>query len=94
MLELRSSTDMCPVVSKARLLAARLDSKLFYYYKADLARYCNMEDSFYKFYLDGWVRGIVTASDEPRHAIRVESGHACCLVIQNWHTCCRIRSLL
>lgn len=63
---------MCPVVSKARLLAARLDSKLFYYYKADLARYCNMEDSFYKFYLDGWVRGIVTASDDPRHGIRVE----------------------
>ncbi|CAK9056917.1 unnamed protein product [Durusdinium trenchii] len=60
----RSSTDMCPVMSTARVLATRVDSKLFYYYKADLAKYCNMEDSFYKFFLDGWVRGVVTASDD------------------------------
>ncbi|CAJ1443633.1 unnamed protein product, partial [Effrenium voratum] len=59
-----SSADMCPVITKARSVAASVDSKVFYYYKADLTRYCNMEDSFYKFFLDGWVRGIVTSSDD------------------------------
>lgn len=58
------SMDMCPVISKAKTLATRVDAKVFYYYKADLARYCNMEDSFYKFFLDGWVRGVVTGSDD------------------------------
>ena len=59
-----TSADLCPVTSQVRAVAAGLDSKVFYYYKAELVGYCNMEDSFYKFFLDGWVRGIVTTSDD------------------------------
>jgi hypothetical protein len=30
------SMDMCPVISKAKTLATRVDAKVFYYYKAGL----------------------------------------------------------
>eukprot|EP00931_Biecheleriopsis_adriatica_P069695 TRINITY_DN43493_c0_g1_i1.p1 TRINITY_DN43493_c0_g1~~TRINITY_DN43493_c0_g1_i1.p1 ORF type:complete len:538 (-),score=92.37 TRINITY_DN43493_c0_g1_i1:211-1728(-) len=58
------SADICPVVSQARSLAARIDAKVYYHYKADLNKYCNTEDSFYRLFLDGWVRGVVTDSDD------------------------------
>lgn len=59
-----TQANICPITSKARSLAAALDTKIFYYYKSDFVKYCNIEDSFYKLFLDGWVRGIVTNSDD------------------------------
>jgi len=59
-----SQANICPITGKARSLAAALDTKIFYYYKSDFVKYCNHEDSFYKLFLDGWVRGIVTDSDD------------------------------
>jgi len=57
------STDLCPSANHAKRFLAMTDTSLFYYYKANLVSYCNIEDSFWKLLCDLWVRSIVTDSD-------------------------------
>jgi len=53
----------CPVVSRARSFTAGFDANLFYYYKQSFFTWCDVEDSFLRFIMDGWVRSIVTQTD-------------------------------
>jgi len=53
----------CPALSVGRQLLARFDANVFYYYKSSLSIYCDIEDSFWRLLMDGWVRGIVAGSD-------------------------------
>jgi len=56
--------DMCPAVHVAQDFVAWLDTLFLYYYKDFLIRSCGIEDSFWKFTYDMWVRSIVTDSDD------------------------------
>jgi len=56
-------TGICPALGQGRQWLARFDANIFYYFKASLALYCDIEDSFWRFLIDGWVRGVVTSSD-------------------------------
>lgn len=53
----------CPALSFGRQGLARFDANVFYYYKSSLALYCDIEDSFWRLLMDGWVRGVVSGSD-------------------------------
>lgn len=53
----------CPVVSKVRGFTASVDANLFYYYKQSFFAWCDVEDSFFRFISDTWVRGIVMQKD-------------------------------
>jgi len=53
----------CPALGVGRQTLARFDATLFYYYKSSLASYCDIEDSFWRLLMDGWVRGVVSGSD-------------------------------
>lgn len=53
----------CPALSRGRRWLAQLDANLFFYYKAHLATYCDWEDSYWRFFVDAWVRGILTTTD-------------------------------
>eukprot|EP00443_Scrippsiella_acuminata_P102290 CAMPEP_0115726646 /NCGR_PEP_ID=MMETSP0272-20121206/81993_1 /TAXON_ID=71861 /ORGANISM="Scrippsiella trochoidea, Strain CCMP3099" /LENGTH=481 /DNA_ID=CAMNT_0003170091 /DNA_START=201 /DNA_END=1644 /DNA_ORIENTATION=+ len=55
--------NTCPSLSIGRQALARFDVNMFYYYKASLATYCDIEDSFWRLLLDGWLRGVVSGSD-------------------------------
>jgi len=41
----------------------RVDANFFFYYKAHLSKYCDWEDSYWRFFMDTWVRGILTGTD-------------------------------
>jgi len=43
---------------------AAFDTKVFYYFKSDLASFCSMEDSFFRLFIDGYVRNVVTDTDD------------------------------
>jgi len=51
------------MISRVQHGAASIDTSLFYYMKGSFFQWCNMEDSFWRFILDAWVRTIVTLSD-------------------------------
>jgi len=53
----------CPALSTGRQALARFDANAFYWYKSSLAVYCDIEDSFWRLLMDGWVRGVVSGSD-------------------------------
>jgi len=53
----------CPAVSSLRSWVAWLSHNLFYVYKDNFFQYCDIEDSFFRFLLDAWVRTIVTGTD-------------------------------
>lgn len=53
----------CPAVGVGRRAVARFDVNAFYYFKNNLATLCDMEDSFWRLFLDGWIRGIVAGTD-------------------------------
>jgi len=55
--------NTCPALSMGRQALARFDANVFYYYKSSLATYCDIEDSFWRLLLDGWLRGVVSGSD-------------------------------
>lgn len=58
-----AGASMCPALSGLRQGLARWDANVFYYYKPSLAFYCDIEDSFWRLLMDGWVRGVVAGSD-------------------------------
>lgn len=53
----------CPVTAKGRSWLAHYDMNVFYYFKEQFALYCDVEDSFWRLIMDGWVRGVATGSD-------------------------------
>uniref|UniRef100_A0A7S2BG43 B box-type domain-containing protein n=1 Tax=Alexandrium andersonii TaxID=327968 RepID=A0A7S2BG43_9DINO len=58
-----SGNSYCPALSRGRRWLAKTDANLFFYYKAHLAKYCDWEDSYWRFFMDTWVRGILTDTD-------------------------------
>lgn len=57
------TSDVCPLVGRARKGIASLDSGVFFLMKGVLNTYCNIEDSYWRLFTDLWVRSIVTTSD-------------------------------
>mmetsp|Transcript_50364 Transcript_50364/g.146114 ORF Transcript_50364/g.146114 Transcript_50364/m.146114 type:complete len:456 (-) Transcript_50364:163-1530(-) len=53
----------CPALSRGRRWLAQTDANLFFYWKAHLSTYCDWEDSYWRFFVDTWVRGILTDTD-------------------------------
>lgn len=53
----------CPGLSLGRQTLARWDANVFYYFKRTLAEMCDLEDSFWRLLLDGWIRGVVAGTD-------------------------------
>jgi len=58
-----AGTASCPVTGKGRSWLAYYDMNVFYYFKSSFALYCDVEDSFWRLIIDGWVRGVATGSD-------------------------------
>lgn len=57
------SGNHCPTISGLQELVAAWDDGLFYVVKGVFTSYCFTEDSFWRLFLDAWVRGIVTETD-------------------------------
>mmetsp|Transcript_73163 Transcript_73163/g.210085 ORF Transcript_73163/g.210085 Transcript_73163/m.210085 type:complete len:575 (-) Transcript_73163:263-1987(-) len=55
--------NTCPALSVVRKALAKFDANVFYYHKANLSAYCDIEDSFWRLLMDGWLRGVVSGSD-------------------------------
>lgn len=55
--------NTCPALSLGRQGLVRFDANIFYYYKSSLALYCDIEDSFWRLLMDGWLRGVIGGSD-------------------------------
>lgn len=53
----------CPGVARGRWWITWFDANLFYLYKDKMARCCDWEDSYWRFFMDTWVRGVVTNTD-------------------------------
>lgn len=53
----------CPALSRGRRWLAQVDTNVFFYYKAHLSKYCDWEDSYWRFFVDTWVRGVLTNAD-------------------------------
>jgi len=53
----------CPALSRGRRWLAQKDANVFFYYKASLSKFCDWEDSYWRFFMDAWVRGILTNTD-------------------------------
>jgi hypothetical protein len=56
-------TSYCPGVTRARSAFVKYDPNLFFYFKADIAKYCDLEDSYWRFFMDTWIRGVLTETD-------------------------------
>eukprot|EP00929_Paragymnodinium_shiwhaense_P087652 TRINITY_DN4778_c0_g1_i1.p1 TRINITY_DN4778_c0_g1~~TRINITY_DN4778_c0_g1_i1.p1 ORF type:complete len:630 (+),score=149.78 TRINITY_DN4778_c0_g1_i1:102-1892(+) len=54
---------VCPSVGSFRHALSYWDMNLFYWSKTSTTTYCDIEDSFWRFFLDSWFRGVVTSSD-------------------------------
>mmetsp|Transcript_26202 Transcript_26202/g.55536 ORF Transcript_26202/g.55536 Transcript_26202/m.55536 type:complete len:443 (-) Transcript_26202:337-1665(-) len=62
-LEYFNGASYCPALSRGRTWLMRVDANFFFYYKAHLSKYCDWEDSYWRFFMDTWVRGILTGTD-------------------------------
>eukprot|EP00928_Gymnodinium_smaydae_P071210 TRINITY_DN54863_c0_g1_i1.p2 TRINITY_DN54863_c0_g1~~TRINITY_DN54863_c0_g1_i1.p2 ORF type:complete len:578 (-),score=163.78 TRINITY_DN54863_c0_g1_i1:156-1802(-) len=58
-----SGANICPSLHQGRHWLAHADANVFYYFKTSLSMYCDIEDSFWRLIMDGWVRGVVSGSD-------------------------------
>lgn len=56
-------TSYCPGMTRARSAFVKYDPNLFFYFKADIAKYCDLEDSYWRFFMDTWIRGVLTETD-------------------------------
>eukprot|EP00928_Gymnodinium_smaydae_P063806 TRINITY_DN47295_c0_g1_i1.p1 TRINITY_DN47295_c0_g1~~TRINITY_DN47295_c0_g1_i1.p1 ORF type:complete len:482 (-),score=88.35 TRINITY_DN47295_c0_g1_i1:110-1555(-) len=62
--EYLASFDQCPSVTVVMSWISYMDTKIFYYMKPTLLASCAIEDSFYKLFIDTWIRGILVGSDD------------------------------
>eukprot|EP00747_Dinoflagellata_sp_TGD_P033744 gnl/TRDRNA2_/TRDRNA2_136817_c0_seq1.p1 gnl/TRDRNA2_/TRDRNA2_136817_c0~~gnl/TRDRNA2_/TRDRNA2_136817_c0_seq1.p1 ORF type:complete len:443 (-),score=82.12 gnl/TRDRNA2_/TRDRNA2_136817_c0_seq1:123-1451(-) len=53
----------CPTINYGRRMVAKYDANLFYYYKASIATYCDIEDSYWRLLVDTYARAILTGTD-------------------------------
>jgi len=57
------SGNVCILTNYARAGMSLFDDKAFYVVKSSLAIYCDVEDSYWRLFIDFWVRDVVTDSD-------------------------------
>lgn len=55
---------ICPSVNELREIASAADANVFLYFKSSFMNWCDVEDSFFRFLGDFWVRTIVTGTDD------------------------------
>lgn len=55
--------NVCIVTQYIKKGVSMIDSKAFYMFKPALNSYCDIEDSYWRLFLDLWVRDVVTDSD-------------------------------
>jgi len=53
----------CPGLTRGRSMLMKYDPNMFFYFKAHMATYCDLEDSYWRFFMDTWIRGILTETD-------------------------------
>mmetsp|Transcript_16921 Transcript_16921/g.49526 ORF Transcript_16921/g.49526 Transcript_16921/m.49526 type:complete len:439 (-) Transcript_16921:38-1354(-) len=58
-----AGASYCPTLGRGRRLLVQTDANLFFYYKTHMAKYCDWEDSYWRFFVDAWVRGVLTRTD-------------------------------
>mmetsp|Transcript_40739 Transcript_40739/g.93755 ORF Transcript_40739/g.93755 Transcript_40739/m.93755 type:complete len:509 (-) Transcript_40739:159-1685(-) len=58
-----TTQSTCPMTNRVRTMAGNIDGTLYYYWKQSFSQWCDMEDSYLRFLLDTWVRGVVTETD-------------------------------
>mmetsp|Transcript_30141 Transcript_30141/g.54989 ORF Transcript_30141/g.54989 Transcript_30141/m.54989 type:complete len:509 (-) Transcript_30141:172-1698(-) len=58
-----TTQSTCPMTNRVRAMAGTIDGTLYYYWKQSFSQWCDMEDSYLRFLLDTWVRGVVTETD-------------------------------
>mmetsp|Transcript_2101 Transcript_2101/g.6681 ORF Transcript_2101/g.6681 Transcript_2101/m.6681 type:complete len:504 (+) Transcript_2101:3-1514(+) len=56
-------SSYCPALSRGRRWLTWFDANLFFYWKGQMSKYCDFEDSYWRFFMDTWVRGILTDTD-------------------------------
>jgi hypothetical protein len=55
---------ICPAVNELRTFTAQVDANLFLHFKSSFSTWCDVEDTFFRFLFDLWVRSIVTNTDD------------------------------
>lgn len=58
-----TGSSYCPGVGKLRGTLLRYDANLFFYVKGQISTFCDLEDSYWRFFMDMWIRGILTGTD-------------------------------
>mmetsp|Transcript_26455 Transcript_26455/g.63116 ORF Transcript_26455/g.63116 Transcript_26455/m.63116 type:complete len:490 (-) Transcript_26455:119-1588(-) len=58
-----SGASYCPGLARVRYWTARFDANVFFYFKNELAQYCDWEDSYWRFFMDTWIRSVLTNTD-------------------------------
>jgi len=58
-----SGTSYCPGLSRLRGWLVWMDANVFFYWKNELAQYCDWEDSYWRFFMDAWIRSVLTNTD-------------------------------
>jgi hypothetical protein len=55
---------VCPAVNELRSITSQVDANLFLHFKSSFMTWCDVEDTFFRFLADLWVRTIVTNTDD------------------------------
>jgi len=55
--------NICPIVGSGRRWLIWFDGNAFHWFKANISVTCDLEDSFWRLFMDGWMRGVVTGTD-------------------------------
>lgn len=58
-----SGESYCPGVGRVRYWIARFDANVFFFLKNEFAQYCDCEDSYWRFFMDTWIRSVLTNTD-------------------------------
>jgi hypothetical protein len=58
-----TSQMICPTMNQVRKVAAYADANILYFYKDTFMEYCDYEDSFMRFIIDLWTRGVILGTD-------------------------------
>jgi hypothetical protein len=56
-------SSYCPALMRGRSTLIQYDANLFFYVKGKMATYCDFEDSYWRFFMDAWIRGVLTGTD-------------------------------
>jgi len=58
-----SGESYCPTLGYVRYWIARFDANVFFFLKNELVQFCDWEDSYWRFFMDTWIRVVLTNTD-------------------------------